>query len=324
MTKTRPSFLLPAAGTLLFTVLFLASCTMPMNYPTPTHANAGPVNPAYTAAAETIAAQLTELSSGAPLSTPQDVPETPSILITAADGTPTETLPATSTPLPTKTPLPSDTPTITLTPTITVTSTKGPVPSPTRAEPKAGLGDPTWEDPLDNANNWPLYTDGHVGMEIEDGKLAMTAFNPDGYEAMMFTWPILTNFYLEAEITTEACSGGDRYGLLARAPSFNPIQTYVFGLTCDGKYSLRIWDGARFVMLREWMANPAIKQGADQTNLLGFKAEGSSLSIFANDTLLAQVQDETFTAGYFGLFISANRTPSFTVQISYMAYWELP
>ena len=298
--------------------LLLGSCTMSLakEYTPSTP------NPAYTNAMETIASQLTQIGNPTTGATLLAAPATgglPPVL-----DTPTETLPSTSTPLPTKTPLPSNTPTITLTATRTPIPSKTPVPSATGADPKARLGDPDWQDTFQNANFWPIYNDEHVSMQIQGGKLSMTASKADGYEAFMLSSPVLTDFYLEAEIHTGACSGRDRYGLLARAPGFSPIQVYTFGFTCDGYYSLRIWDGTKFVMIVEWKTSEFIKTGPDQTNVLGFMAEGNKITLLANGNLLEEVEDDTFSSGYFGLFIGATNTPGFIVNVTKVSYWEIP
>ena len=283
---------------------------------------------AYTAAAETIAAQLTEMSI--PATQPSSVQDTPG---SAASPTSAEakipdsgsTLPDTTTPQPSNTPLPSDTPTPTNTPTITSTPlpTNTPTITPVSAnDPRASLGTPNGQDTFASAGNWPLYNDEHVQMEVKEDGLYMTSVNADKWESWMLTESNLENFYLEVTATPGECAGWDRYGLLAR--SQDASHTYLFGFTCDGKYSLRIWDGLQFTMLVQWTPSEYILAGAGQTNRLGFKAVGSTLSIYANGVLLAEVEDDTYSSGTYGLSSSAFTTPGFTVQFSEVSYWNLP
>lgn len=315
---SKPIFALLFCLTLLF-----SACTLPSTYTTPP-ADGAP-NLAYTAAAQTIEAQLTQIAIGSVVP-PQEVP---------AQNTPAagnlETLPATSTPPPSSTPLPSDTPTVT--PTVP-SATPTPIPSATlpptatTIDPKAGLGEPDWQDQFASAGNWPLYTDEHVEMSVQSNQLRLSALqaNPSKpYDAWMLSWPTLTNFYLQAAFTTGSeCSGRDRYGLLARAPGFDPISAYIFGVSCDGRYALRIWNGSKYTMLIEWTPSEHIKQGPDQTNILGLRAEGTTLTLSVNDRLLYSLEDDTFSNGYFGLFVGAAQTDGFTVYVSEVSYWELP
>jgi hypothetical protein len=300
--------------------LLLGSCSLPARYaPTSPEQNL-----AYTAAAQTIVAQLTDIANPTIASpTTRTTPGTAAP--EASNESPVETLPNTSTPLPTKTPLPSDTPTITPTPSPSATPTPTSSPTQPPADPKARLGEPTWKDTFKNGSNWVLYNDNHVSMDVQDNQLMMTALKADKYDAWMLTNPPgnLTNFYLEVTVTPGECSGLDRYGLLARS-TVAANQAYLFGFSCDGEYSLRIWNSVSYTMLVEWTASPFILKGADQTNRLGILIEGKKLSLYANGNLLTQLEDETFSHGAIGLFVGAVKTPRFTVAISEVAYWEQP
>jgi len=101
-------------------------------------------------------------------------------------------------------------------------------------------------------------------MHVGNNLLSMIALKADSrnpYDAWMLSWPQLTDFYLEATITPGECKGVDRYGILVRAPGFNPVTGYVFGFSCDGKYSFRIWDGSNYINLITWTSDGYIKQG---------------------------------------------------------------
>ncbi|HSQ27168.1 MAG TPA: hypothetical protein VLM80_08580 [Anaerolineales bacterium] len=297
-----------------FLILFLAACTLPATVSTPQVVD----NPAYTAAAETINAQLTGIALPTQTPVPQQPEDTSQPGGETSGPTPTETLPNTSTPEPTRTSLPSETPI----PSATPEPTETPQPTVASEDPKASLGDPDWTDTFANAANWPIYTDEHVEMWLQNGSLMMSALNNDKYEAWMITSALIDDVYLEASVTTGDCSGLDRYGLLVRAP--DATQGYLFGFTCDGRYAIRIWDGQGFVMLTEWKSSEHILKGADQTNLIGVKATGDQFSLYANGKLVAEVTDSTYTSGSFGLFVGSFLTPGFTIEISEISYWILP
>jgi len=282
----------------LCSVILSAACTKPIaRSPSPVN------NQAYTAAAETIAAKLTEITIPSGTQTLGVVP-----LL--------ETLPSTSTPLPSKTQLPTDIP---------PTSTTTPTPSQTPIDPAASLGDPTWKDDFTNGAYWPLYNDSHLKMVIQDGKLNMIALIPnrkDPWDGWMVSQPLLTDFYLSVTASFGNCSGLDRYGLLARAAS-DAGHSYLFGISCDGKYSLRIWNGFKFIELIPWTPSEYIHQGFQQTNQLGFRAEETKISLFINGNLLTDLEDNTYSQGTFGLFIGAVETESFYVLFDEIAYWEI-
>lgn len=231
----------------------------------------------------------------------------------------TETATTTPTPSLTETPAPSFTPTLTpapsFTPTVTLSTT----------DPKSGLGDPTWRDTLENSVNWPLYEDDHVRFEVEDGKLTMIALNADYWNGWMQTWPVISNFYLEATVSIGECSGLDAYGVMARVTRTDQGQKgYLIGFSCDGRYSLRTWDGESYTMLTEWTSSLHIIPGAHQTNRIGFWADGNLLKLYANGNLLAELREGTFDKGMFGVFVGAVKTENLTVMVDEIAYWDLP
>jgi hypothetical protein len=306
--------------------LVLAACVIPgASTPAPEDTQTPePANPAYTAAAQTIIAQLTAV---APTTT--SVPP-------EAEGAETPDSQETNDPLPTLTdsaggtPLPIEelTPTLepaTLEPTPTqAPPTSPPPPSPTPAsnDPRARLGEPDWRDTFANANNWPLFEDEHVHFRLRDGGLQLLAKKPEKWDGWMLSWTTLENFYLEVNAAPQNCSGADRYGLLARAPSAEAA--YLFGLTCDGQYSLRKWNGERFNDLVDWTASDLINSGAGQSNRLGLMASDDQISLYVNGELLVEITDPSYATGAFGLFISSANTEEMKVMVSEVAYWELP
>jgi hypothetical protein len=295
---------------LLTYVIILAACRLPAAY-TPTPGSMD--SPVYTSAAETIAAEITSVvnlatqtafSSGAG---------------TAQAIAATETLPATSTPMPTKTPQPSDTPqpTDTLEPSPTLPPTEMP------DDPRASLGEPTWSDGFEDAFNWPLYNDDHVEMQIANGLLLMTALYADKWDSWMLTKQSPTNFYLElSAYPAVECGYLDRYGVMLRAPDSN--QGYLFGFSCDGQYSFRIWNGEKFYYPIPWDTSSHILKGPGKTNHLGIMAEGNLFSLYANGKLLTAIKDDTYTDGQIGVFVGAVKTAGFTASFDEIAYWELP
>ncbi len=302
-----------AVGCLILAVL-LDGCLTPSASPTPEATGL----PGHTAAVQTIEAQLTGIA-GTSLPTPDKS-------ITASP-TPTETLPPTSTPLATDTPLPSDTPEPSLTASLPSAEAAIVAATPTLNldNPKASLGEPDWNDNFDSADNWPLYNDEHANMQIKDGSLAMTSLvanRKDPWDSWMVTDAILSDFYIELSATPGECGGLDRYGLVIRA---NPEATkaYLFGFSCGGEYSLRLWNGKKLFMLQPWQISQYIKKGPDQSNRLGLLARGKTMMLYANDNLLATVIDETYTEGSFGIYSGAANTDNFTVRFDQIAYWIL-
>jgi hypothetical protein len=284
----------------------------------------------YTAAAETIIAQLTQVS--APLETSAPLTGTLTTGATQIDGpqgtpgeagatqpagtspaealasSPSSTLPPQGSETPTPTPPPS------ATPEPTATSVAG--------DPKLDLGSPTWRDTFNNSDSWPIYDDEHVHMTVQDSSLQMTLLKADKWNSWILTWPILRNFYLEVTARPGDCADTDNYGLLARAPSDK--EAYLFGFTCDGRYSFRRWTGERFATNVDWTTSDYILSGKNQANRLGLKVDGTTFSLYANGHLLTELRDANYRRGGFGLYASAFKTENFLVRFQEVQYWELP
>jgi hypothetical protein len=298
----KRSMLLRTATICIFS-LIVAGC----NFPTAASQSEPTVEAVHTSAAETISAQLTGLAP-----TTQTASETPAAGITSVV-VDTPTLSIGSTESATHTPSPTAENTLTLTVT----------PSPTLAvsDPKADLGNPTWQDTFENASNWAPYEDEHVRFTIEEGRLDMLSKQAESRDSWMLSWPNPDDFYIEMNAAPEGCSGLDRYGLIFHSEGDNG---YLFGISCDGRYSLREWDGERFTALIEWQASPVIQIQPGATNRIGVLAEGNKFTLYVNGVQLDETRDGSFQEGSFGVFIGSPETEDFRVVVDQFTYWELP
>ena len=238
--------------------------------------------------------------------------------------TPTEEL--TSTPRPTRTPLPTWT--ITMTPSPFPTRTPLPSVTPTGSlkNPGQGLGDPTWIDEFDNENNWTLFDDNCFKTEISSGRYIQTTKGAPIGACWEVTWPKIQDYYLETTAYVPgACEERDRYGIYFRG--LNTKQGYIFGITCKGEYWLSVWNRNtnQREMLIEYTEDDRISTGAGSTNLLAIQTSGDRIMLYANNSLLAEVYDSTFTLdGLIGIVIASEVTEDFSVRYDYLAYWSNP
>jgi hypothetical protein len=315
MIVLRPIWLFTLAAAFI-----LGACSLPILEPVDPEPTPDP-NAQVTAAVQTMVADLTQ--SAAQLETQAaQATDTPPPSPTL---TPTEEILSTPTPLPTDTPAPSPTLTSTPTeapPTPTPTPPLTPTQTPLASDPRPGLGNPTFRDTFQDAANWNLTEDDHARMEIRDGQLIMTAFNPDFWNSWSFTGPRSQNLYLEITGSSGACRGQDRYGLIFRAP--DNTRGYLFGISCDGRYSLWIWDGSTEIRLVEWTSSPHINAGPDQSNRIGVMARGNQISLYANGNLLTDISDGTYESGRFGVFIGSAATENYIARIDELAFWDSP
>lgn len=281
---------------LLLTVLLgliLSAC----NYP------AGGSRPSSTPNAEEVATHVSVLLTAQPSSTPPPAAATSF----APEATATVEVIATATRAPVS---PTPAPSATLSP----------------GDPKAGLGEPAWKNNFDTGKGFALetpYEDDNVRFAVENNMLVMTGRQDNGWHSWRLTSPKVQDYYLEAATHTMDCSGEDIYGLVVRAPDFESGQGYYFGVTCDGRYNLAKWQDQGLVSMISLTKNEAIQAGSNRANTLGVKLTGSRIALYANGKLLQEIDDDTFVAaGYFGVWIAANRTPGFTVEVDQMSLWK--
>jgi hypothetical protein len=185
------------------------------------------------------------------------------------------------------------------------------------------LGAASWTDNFTNADNWYLINTANTKWSEGDGQLVMKSISPSkGEEWGLSDQPSMNDYYLQASfVTGGACSGLDKYGVLARAPEEN--KGYVFEFSCDGHYRLYTWDGENYNALQEWRTSASIVTGPNQTNVLGIYMKGSDIRLYANGHKLAELTDNSYDHGQFGLVIGSVNTDNFTVYVDQVAYWEL-
>ncbi|MHB0966613.1 MAG: hypothetical protein ACYC36_09185 [Bellilinea sp.] len=281
-----------------------------------------------------MATRVAQILTSMPTATSQTGGQIPSPVLPTIISSPTTGLVETATSVTTATSAPSATPlvmpTIAPSATATIAPTGQPASTyiPPASDPTTRLGGPDWSDTMDNSNYWPTGADQFTDIAFSGGAMQLTGLSTtDGWR---MTFPEETNFYLEAIFQVSDCSGDDRYGVIARVPQLNsPDRGYLFGFTCDGKYSLRRWNASvgangEMVNLVEWKTSTAVNAGSSQTNRLGLMAIGDRLVLYANGQQLTEVRDSTFATGYFGMFVGARETDKFTIRVDQVRVWENP
>jgi hypothetical protein len=269
-------------------------------------------------AAETQA--LPEIPTATLPSYPKVVTETPTSIPPTAAPTEAPTLQPTFTSIPTAIP-PTETPK----PTPTFT----PVPTVASTDPAVYLGKSAWKDAFDENRGWAVDTDTFSSASIGNGALTLVA------KSTMDAWRLaptdsLGNNYVEAMFTAGVCDPNDHFGLMFRVPVLETAdQGYQFGITCDGRYLLRKYDGkvgenGSMVSLIPWTPSAEIRTGANQTNRIGIMTINDRLIMFINGVLVNEVKDKTYPQGYMGIFLGSRVTKNFTLRVDDLAYWKNP
>jgi len=302
---TLSKFTILALVIMLASLLSVACSSATKSPPTPT------VDLVATIVAQTLAAQPT------PVEMATSVPTEPPA-------------PASPTPSPTLEPSPTAEPSPTPEPSPTTVPTASPVPTtalPAGTDPRAQLGSPTFTDNMETSTYWSTGADDFTDASFSNDSLYLTALTgTDGWR--LATMPSLVNFYAEVSGAFEECSGSDHFGLIIRVPERSPADRgYLFGVSCDGKYTFNEWDGnvepkGLWTNHIVWTANSAILSGEKQTNRVGVMATGSLLELYVNGAKVAEVQDDTFDEGYLGIYVGSDETDQLTVRVTEFSYWD--
>lgn len=178
---------------------------------------------------------------------------------------------------------------------------------------------------------WPTGLNEFSSVSFANSQMTLTSLKEKlGWRIANPTGEGFGNLYLEATVKTGACAENDQYGMIVRVPVIKDAnQGYLVGFTCDGKYSIRQWDGkvvpnGKMNRLIDWTASKAINAGANQTNRMGVLLMGGKIALYANGTLLGEVTNTAYASGHFGLYIAGMKTPNFTIQVDEMVYWDNP
>jgi hypothetical protein len=184
-----------------------------------------------------------------------------------------------------------------------------------------------------NINDWTNPVSGllpntnYIKIVETDAKFYVTG-KQTGFSTWYFTWHELTDFYLQSTFDSGNCSGKDAYGLIVRGPEHlaGVSYGYVVAFSCDGQYYVFRLDGANPYTTKDlvtWSKSDYILAGANQKNVLGIKAIGNTLTIYANGHQIADIFDNKYTFGRYGAFVSPDVTANYTYRVVHMSYWDL-
>jgi len=209
---------------------------------------------------------------------------------------------ATLTPTPTATATFTPTFTLTYTPTFTYTPSKTPsnTPRPTKTRTPTITKTPTQKghiffDNFSNRNSgWYKgnYSSGRLRLVVEEA----------GYLNWDFPGLDVSDISLEVEVYFGDGSASRDIGLICRF--VDPDNFYFFVIDSNGEYHVSKQIDDSWVTLVGWKKSNAIDP--DGENQLRLDCVGSNFHFYANNVLLARVQDSDFQSGDVGLSISSN------------------
>jgi len=226
--------------------------------------------------------------------------------------------------------VPEETPTVEETPEEAVAPEE--TPEPVRGlsvefdDPAIYLGDADWVDEMKTAEYWTTGSDKFTSAIFENDKFKITALSEIGGWRIA-SQPVLGNAYIEADVKMGTCKDADGYGLIFRVPENTGYNRgYLFGITCDGRYFMRKWDGlsgknGKIETFKYYTDSAWINQGANQTNRIGVMALDDRLVLYVNGEKIDEVSDNSYEEGFFGIYINRDQTKELTISVNKVSYW---
>jgi hypothetical protein len=212
------------------------------------------------------------------------------------------------------------------------TATMAPTSSAPAFNPYMTYGTPDFEDVMDQSSilDWAnpdgtLPNTNEIRLFVDGDDFLVTGKVLD-FSTWWFNWASLKNFYIEMTVDARTCAYQDAYGLILRGPAHEAGVSYgyVVAFTCDGKLwvyrldSVKPWTSVDLVSPT---VSPHIAQGTNAKNVIGVKADGDTITVYANGYQIAQVVDRYYLEGRYGLFVRPDITEYYTYESVKIAYW---
>jgi hypothetical protein len=187
-------------------------------------------------------------------------------------------------------------------------------------DPLAGRQEPALRvETFAEAADWEQFDTETLQAEVSDGAYHISIREPN-----RLNWGFSTlqaqDFYLEVTAQAPNCQAGDHYGVLFRAQDASNF--YLFGISCSGEYRLLRYRENNFELLTNWQASLAI-QPKGAPNVLGLRAEGGNIHLYANNQHLGSLSDRLFTSGTIGFYAGTRFGERLKADFSNLSVWSL-
>jgi hypothetical protein len=167
-----------------------------------------------------------------------------------------------------------------------------------------------------DANQWDVFTyAGNAGgCGFNNGAYHATITNAGSFAICTAHATNFANFTYQVQMTILSGITGDGGGLVFRSSNGS---AYRFRVGVDGSYDL-----VDQVKALASGSSPAINTGVNQTNVLKVVAKGSSISIYVNNQLIANVHDSLSSSGVIGMMAVDFTNPT-DVAFNNAKVWQM-
>jgi hypothetical protein len=169
---------------------------------------------------------------------------------------------------------------------------------------------------------WLLEADDAARSVVVDGQLQIGIDAPQIIHYATLAEPAFADFALEVDVTQVSGDLQSSADILFRMQG--PAEFYRFGITGNGLWIAEKHNpgGSWSRFLDDWTESAAITQGHLATNRLRIVADGSTLSFYANATLLSQLSDAAYPSGKIALAAGTFGRPGLIVNFDNLVVTE--
>lgn len=148
---------------------------------------------------------------------------------------------------------------------------------------------------------WQLEADEQGATAVANSQLLITVNAANTIQYATLREPEFDDFTLEVDARQLSGSPESSYGVLFRMRS--PEEFYRFEVTGEGTFMLekRTADGRWTRFIDDWRASDAISPGLNTLNRLKIDTRGPLITVYVNNTLLLQANDNAYAGGLIAL-----------------------
>lgn len=130
----------------------------------------------------------------------------------------------------------------------------------------------------------------------------------------------VSDFLLEVEVDHVSGPLENEMGIIFRR---GDDAFYYYRISSDGYYALSRYNNGKWDPLVKWTPSAVLETGPQSRNLLGVLANGASLTVLANDTPLATVEDRALAGGAFALAAGTGAERGVEVAFDDLYLWQI-
>ncbi|MEX1020555.1 MAG: hypothetical protein WDZ49_12905 [Litorilinea sp.] len=171
-----------------------------------------------------------------------------------------------------------------------------------------------------NRDFWTTTYDGETSRYFKNGRLYISV---DVADTVAYSRGDTTvdDFYAEVDTYHIAGDESNQPGIVFRYQDEDNF--YFFAIGNDGYYALLKLENNSWTNLVDWTESEDVNSGSGARNRVAVLTEGPDIVLLANDVVLAEVEDSTFTEGQIALTAGSYERAGVEIAFDNFALWRL-